>query len=54
VNFNEDPSLTIKAPATSLINKEEQLSAMSLKTKTIKEELEFASSMDPNSLIKNQ
>jgi hypothetical protein len=33
VNFNEDPSLTIKTPAASLTNKEEQLSAMSLEDK---------------------
>jgi hypothetical protein len=34
VNSNEDPSLTIKALATSLTNKEEQLSAMLLEDKT--------------------
>jgi hypothetical protein len=33
VNSNEDHSLTIKAPPTSLTNKEEQLSAMPLEDK---------------------
>jgi hypothetical protein len=33
MNSNEDSFLTLKAPATSLINKEEQLSAMPLENK---------------------
>ena len=43
--------MIIKTASISLTNKEEQLSAMPLE---IKEELEFASPMNPNSSTKDQ